>query len=81
MGDFNCLVGLDECTGHAVRLQETIPLRRCMEAYGLHDLRFNGCFFTWSNKRSGKAHVFSKIDRILGNQDWEDVFHTVEVSF
>ena len=52
MGDFNCLAGLDECTGHAVRLQETIPLRRCMETCGLHDLRFHGCFFTWSNKRS-----------------------------
>ena len=28
LGDFNCLAGMDECTGHAVRLQETIPLRR-----------------------------------------------------
>ena len=46
MGDFNCLAGLDECTGHAVRLQETIPLRRCMETCSIHDLIFHGCFFT-----------------------------------
>ena len=25
--------------------------------------------------------MFSKIDRVLKNQDWEDVFHTVDVSF
>ena len=72
---------MDECTGHVVRLQETIPLCRCMDTYGLHDLRFNGFFFTWSNKRSGEARVFSKIDRVLGNQAWEDDFPTVEVSF
>jgi hypothetical protein len=52
-----------------------------MDAYGLHDLRFTGCFFTWSNKRSGEARVFSKIDRILGNHVWEDAFPTIEVSF
>ena len=72
---------MDECTGHVVRLQETIPLRRCMDTCGLHDLRFNGCFFTWSNKRSGEACVFSMIDRVLGNQAWEDAFTTMEVSF
>ena len=33
------------------------------------------------NKRSGEAHVFSKIDRVLGNQAWEDAFTTMEVSF
>ena len=81
MGDFNCLTGLDECTGHAVRLQEIIPLYSCIDSCGLHDLRFNGCFFTWSNKRSGEARVFSKNDRVLGNQAWEDGFPTTEVTF
>lgn len=64
MRDFNCLAGLDECTSHAVCLQKIVPLRSCMDSCALHDLRFNGCFFTWSNKRSGEARVFSKIDSL-----------------
>ena len=65
--DFNYLTDVNECTGHVVQLQENFPLRNCMHSCGLHDLNFSGCFLTWSIKRSGEAHVFSKIDRLLGN--------------
>ena len=81
MGDFNYLADVNECTGYAVRLQEIFPLRNCMHSCGLHYLNFNGCFFTWSNKRSGEARVFSKIDRVLGNQAWVNSYPNVEVSF
>ena len=52
-----------------------------MEMCGLYDLKSNGRFFTWNNKQAGKSRVMSKIDRVLGNLQWEEAFPNVEVTF
>lgn len=45
----------------------------------IHDLKFNGRFFTWTNKQSAHRRVLSKIDGVMGNLLWEDSYLIVEV--
>ena len=52
-----------------------------MDVCGIHDLCYNGWFFTWNNKQAGDRKVLSKIDRVLGNDLWDDTFPSVNVSF
>lgn len=64
-----------------MRLAEVQPLRDCFAHYGLHDLNYHGRFFTWTNKKEGNNWVMSKIDRVLGNDYWEDRFPATLVHF
>ena len=81
MGDFNCIANLNEKIGQVVRMIEILPLRNCMATCGLHDMKSNGRFYAWNNKQTGIRRVFSKVDRTLCNDLWEDQFPTAEVSF
>lgn len=44
-------------------------------------LRAHVNFFTWNNKQYGVARVLSKLDRMLANQAWHELFESVEVNF
>ena len=57
LSDFNCVANLDERIGSPVRLAEVQPLRDCLAICGVHDLKFHGRFFTWSNKQVGNNRV------------------------
>ena len=81
LGDFNCVAGMDERIGHEARFHETTHLQNCMFNCGVHDIKFSGRIFTWSNKRVGQSRVMFKLDRVLGNQHWDDSFNDVEVIF
>ncbi|XP_048503127.1 uncharacterized protein LOC125498865 [Beta vulgaris subsp. vulgaris] len=52
-------------------------LRRC----GLQEQASQGPFYTWSNKQDGEDRVFSKIDRVLMNDRWEDQYGSSIVTF
>ncbi|XP_057250742.1 uncharacterized protein LOC130591438 [Beta vulgaris subsp. vulgaris] len=55
--------------------------RRCVNHCGLDDIKSNGCYYTWNNKQQGSDRVFSKLDRVLGNDKWRDQFSTAEAIF
>ena len=80
LGDFNCVANFDERHGQPVRLHEIKPFRECLDWCGMHDLH-EGHFFTWSNKQAGQSQVMSKIDRVLGNDLWEEALLTTTVVF
>lgn len=67
LGDFNFVANLDERIGSSVRLAEVQPLQDCMAICGIHDLKYHGRFFTWSNKQAGSHRLLSKIDRVIRN--------------
>ncbi|XP_010693317.2 uncharacterized protein LOC104906279 [Beta vulgaris subsp. vulgaris] len=46
------------------------PINQCLQSCGLGDITSTGCLYTWNNKQSGNARVFSKLDRILVNEAW-----------
>ena len=81
MGDFNCPLNPDERVGALVRNGELMDFRACVQHCDMEDIKFAGNFYTWSNKQSGDARVFSKLDRVMANGDWRSYYHTAEVCF
>lgn len=73
-GDFNNPLFLNERMGSPVLHYEIEGFRNCVDNCGLMDVKASGCFFTWNNKQSGEHRVFSKIDRMLVNESWLDLF-------
>lgn len=72
LGDFNCIANFNKRIGQVVRMQEIMSLGNFMSSYGLTDMKFYGRFYSWNNKQLGDRRVFSKIDKVLGNDVWVD---------
>ncbi|XP_074266664.1 uncharacterized protein LOC141589943 [Silene latifolia] len=70
MGDFNNVLYSDERIGAKVTDAETKEFQGCVDHCGLYDLVVQGAYYTWNNKQDGDARVFSRIDRVLANDQW-----------
>ncbi|XP_056685457.1 uncharacterized protein [Spinacia oleracea] len=80
-GDLNCVMSADERVGSIVRKAEVEEIVDCMQECGMNDIKCVGNLFTWNNKQQGAARVFSKLDRIMGNVAWQNVYSSAEVCF
>ncbi|XP_048502962.1 uncharacterized protein LOC125498737 [Beta vulgaris subsp. vulgaris] len=80
-GDFNNVLNFDERIGSTISMDEVGPFRQCLRDCELHDVVCSGPFFTWSNKQEGVDRVFSKIDRVCVNEQWEDLFPDATSTF
>lgn len=47
----------------------------------LEDMKYTGCYYTWNNKQSEGSRVFCKLDRVLCNVRWCEMFPTSETWF
>ncbi|XP_056685787.1 uncharacterized protein [Spinacia oleracea] len=74
-------MAIEERIGAPVRQSEILDICSCMHTCGMEDLKCVGNLFTWNNKQQGDKRVFSKIDRILANQAWQDSYPEAEVCF
>lgn len=45
-------------------------MKDCMLECEVQDIKSSGSFYTWNNKQEGAYRVFSKIDRMVVNQEW-----------
>ncbi|GFS28368.1 hypothetical protein Acr_00g0001370 [Actinidia rufa] len=45
--------------------------REAIDKCALIDLGMTGGVFTWTNKRTGLAHIQSRLDRFLANGSWK----------
>ncbi|XP_074300572.1 uncharacterized protein LOC141631849 [Silene latifolia] len=69
-GDFNSVMASDERIGGApVTSAEIRPMVQTVQDYNLVDLSAQGAFYTWSNKHEKEIRVYSRIDRVLVNED------------
>lgn len=80
LGDFNTvrlsserLVGFDS--------QAASDLNQCLVDIAQDDLPPKGFWFTWSNKRGGAGDNKSKLDRVISNTVWMDLFPYSEAVF
>ncbi|KAL5861834.1 hypothetical protein ACOSQ4_003130 [Xanthoceras sorbifolium] len=81
MGDFNAIKSSVESIGGSTsRPQWKDDFSNCLADSGLDDLRFNGCFYTWSNHRTVDP-ILRKLDRALVNLKWDISFRGLEAHF
>lgn len=53
----------------------------CMQCCNMQDIKSVGNFYTWNNKQQGYARVYCKLDRVLSNQAWLDLYPSAEACF
>ncbi|KAL2943652.1 D-ribose pyranase, partial [Bienertia sinuspersici] len=70
-----------ERLGSMVREQEIESGKTCFEECGLSDIAYTGCFYTWSNKQEDEERVYSKLDRVMADDQWVNIFNTAQAIF
>ena len=81
LGDFNCVLDREEKIGGPVRDHDMVSFRRCVANCALDDMKSTRCYYTWNNKQSDGSRVFCKLDRVLCNVSWSEMFPTAETWF
>ena len=70
LGDFNAILYKeDRRGGNEVHDIETREMTDFIEHGGLSEMRWNGPYYTWTNKS-----IWSRIDRAIVNIHWYEVF-------
>ena len=65
-GDFNMITRLEEKRGGRPKLEtESSLFKNFIQNQQLIDLQFCNGLFTWSNRRTGRQNIASKLDRFL----------------
>lgn len=80
-GDLNCVINVDERIGSQVRKSEMREVKECMTACAMEDVESIGHFFTRNNKQQGNVKVSSKLNRVMANQAWQNIFPSAGVCF
>ncbi|XP_062103113.1 uncharacterized protein LOC133814132 [Humulus lupulus] len=70
LGDFNDILNADERVGKRVQGGSSSAFQDCIEECQLEDVKYSSCFFTWTKKQDKEGIIYSKIDRVMANQEW-----------
>ncbi|XP_060182470.1 uncharacterized protein LOC132612164 [Lycium barbarum] len=74
-GDFNSILSTEEKMGGIPHgLNKSIPFMECLQDCGLNDIGFSGSRFTWCNERKEENVIWKRLDRMVVNDNWNDVF-------
>ncbi|XP_074266038.1 uncharacterized protein LOC141588497 [Silene latifolia] len=68
--DFNCVLSPAERLGGQTSVAEMDDFQHCIYGCALVDSPAVGAFFTWNNKQEPTARVYSRLDRVLVNNEW-----------
>ncbi|CAI9090075.1 OLC1v1024765C1 [Oldenlandia corymbosa var. corymbosa] len=75
LGDFNCLLhSTDRNNSMRVSTKDTRELQDLTMDCHIFDLQYSGEEFTWCNRHTNGPRVYIKLDRVVVNSDWVDVF-------
>ncbi|XP_074277345.1 uncharacterized protein LOC141600981 [Silene latifolia] len=69
-GDFNCVLTLTERLGGQTNIEEMEDFQSCIDHCTLIDSPTAGSLYTWNNKQDPSTRVYSRLDRVLVNQEW-----------
>lgn len=78
LGDFNVvrrpskrMVGFD--------MSAAFDFNSCLEDINMQDMLTKGYWYTWTNKQGGAGSNKSRLDKVLVNDNWLDLFRDAEV--
>ncbi|XP_020242621.1 uncharacterized protein LOC109820840 [Asparagus officinalis] len=70
-GDFNAIINSDEkIGGNQMNDAGADDFQNFINSSQLRNIKTTGCFYTWSNKQDSASRVWSRLDRILINDEW-----------
>ncbi|XP_062074999.1 uncharacterized protein LOC133779009 [Humulus lupulus] len=72
LGGFNDILSLEERIGGNKRQRCSGEFKTCVDYCKVEDVKYTGSFFIWNNKQNLDTRVYSKLDRVLANQQWEE---------
>nr|GFB00359.1 hypothetical protein [Tanacetum cinerariifolium] len=73
LGDFNAALNLDDSTASSFRIDIAMrEFNECVEEIEMMDV--SGIRFTWNQKPRGDGGILKKIDRVMSNLTFNDVF-------
>ncbi|KAL0286732.1 UNVERIFIED_CONTAM: hypothetical protein Sradi_7141400 [Sesamum radiatum] len=75
LGDFNAVMDDSEVCGQAADTSASMAeFRSCVRDTGLVPLPFTGCPYTWHNCSDGPRSLWKRLDRMLVNGAWLDMW-------
>lgn len=80
-GDFNAILEAEDRIGERAQSVPSVELLKVVQVCRLEDVRYTGNRYTWTNRQLGTRRIWSKIDRVLANEEWLDIFEDAEVNF
>ncbi|XP_020254186.1 uncharacterized protein LOC109831264 [Asparagus officinalis] len=81
-GDFNATTrNEDKIGGCMLNDSDTEDFRAFINDCQLAQLKTTGCFFTWNNKQDHGSRIWSKLDRVLINDNWIQSYNSSQVEF
>ncbi|XP_058211571.1 uncharacterized protein LOC131323743 [Rhododendron vialii] len=82
LGDFNAIRFPNEKVGGITNWPPHMnEFNRCLYALELDDLRFSGCFLTWTNRQDSAHFVSTKLDTVLVNEHWMKAYSSSSAHF
>ena len=80
LGDFNEITHSDEKLGWLEQDADQMRVfRECLDSCGLTDLGFVGQRFTWCNEWLGDQRTLIRLDRMVANEEWRELFPEAKV--
>ncbi|KAJ0955349.1 putative RNA-directed DNA polymerase [Helianthus annuus] len=82
MGDFNATLAFDDTyTGSSMTNIGMREFKDCVNEIDVFDINNSGFHYTWTNKQKSGKNIFRKLDRVLGNVHFTDVFPNAGARF
>ncbi|XP_060968731.1 uncharacterized protein LOC133036230 [Cannabis sativa] len=82
LGDFNAMFNFQDRNGGKQILTKDIEdAQKWLSLGQVEEVSCSGAFYTWTNKHDMGTRIFSKLDRVLINEDWLDQFPNTEACF
>ncbi|XP_019266683.1 PREDICTED: uncharacterized protein LOC109244105 [Nicotiana attenuata] len=80
-GDFNCIVDPGEKKGGKPHgMSKSLPFIQCIMDCELIDPGYSGSIFTWCNGWCPEKRIWKRLDRVLINQEWLNLFDSTSVN-
>ncbi|XP_049374662.1 uncharacterized protein LOC125839718 [Solanum verrucosum] len=81
-GDFNVILNEEEKLGELDFTQfEALDFSQCINNSALTELKFVGSMFTWWNGKIERDIIFKRLDKVFGNQEFNNMLPTSEVHY
>lgn len=79
-GDFNCVLSPNDKVGGTMHfLNSMTDFQGFVASLGLRDAGYKGTKYTWTNKQSGSSFIKARLDRVLLNTEWCNIYQNLEV--